>query len=618
MGYVPDSSAQGLRTKTTKLLRPRHPGHDQSRFTRASFSPLRNAPTNLATTCSSRTRYNQPEREDACLRRLLSRRVDGLFITPVYRFEAEARIYQEIVARNIPTVLLGSPAPFCKNFPGIEIEELVASYNVTKHLLGLGHKKIAYLTGPPAAPWAHERFEGYRRALREAGLEVDDKLVFQPAAPWKTAPRPRCRCSMKAVHPTAIQAVSDLVAIGCAETLLQQGIKIPDDISLAGFGNILAAEFYRVPLTTVSQPKYRLGIAAVETMMNLIRGEPVPTQAPRRRTCGTQKHRAAEKVIQKTNHFLFASPNNSRKLFITTTTVLPSWPTTPMVSGIFPSIANVTSTTTVPSEMKRFCRMMRRARWLKRKAARKFSSRSCISTTSACSSAASAPRAPIATPMCAAARLGASFTPSPTIATFLPWRAQFPDGGDLLFRLQFGAHVVQIQFRRADVRRRPCGRRSARRMQALRRASSPMTEADCGRMSSRKMTRPSKSPPATQTSEKPASGWRRHPASRISGPLAGRLRQPTRARRADIPLPLRAGLQALAGDGFKMRKLQRHQALLLAVARDGAGERMRGQFFQRIGQLRDFVFAAGRKTFDFFHAQFAGGERAGLVESRRR
>ena len=77
------------------------------------------------------------------------------------------------------------------------------------------------------------------------------------------------------VQPTAIQAVSDLVAIGCAETLLQQGIKIPDDISLVGFGNILTAEFYRVPLTTVSQPKYRLGVTAVETMQKLIRGEKI-------------------------------------------------------------------------------------------------------------------------------------------------------------------------------------------------------------------------------------------------------------------------------------------------------------------------------------------------------
>ena len=166
---------------------------------------------------------NKPEREDTCLRRLLSRRVDGLFITPVYRFEAEARIYQEIVARKMPTVLLGSPAPFCKNFASVEIEELVASYQVTKHLLGLGHKKIAYLTGPPAAPWAHERFEGYRRAFREAGLEVDDKLVFAAGNTLEDGTKAALQMLNENCHPTAIQTVSDMVAIGCAETLAETG-----------------------------------------------------------------------------------------------------------------------------------------------------------------------------------------------------------------------------------------------------------------------------------------------------------------------------------------------------------------------------------------------------------
>jgi len=79
-------------------------------------------------------------------------------------------------------------------------------------------------------------------------------------------------------HPTAIQTASDLVAIGCAETLISQGIKIPDDISMVGFGNILTAEFYRVPLTTVRQPKYRLGVAAVEALMSLINGETIQSK----------------------------------------------------------------------------------------------------------------------------------------------------------------------------------------------------------------------------------------------------------------------------------------------------------------------------------------------------
>ncbi len=274
MGYVPDSSAQGLRTKTTKLFGLLIPSTTNPIYARIVFA-IEERAYELGYDLLIAHTLNQSEREDASLRRLLSRRVDGLFITPVYRFEAEARIYQEIAARKTPTVLLGPPAPFCKNFPAIEIEELVASYNVTKHLLGLGHKRIAYFTGPPAAPWAHERFEGYRRALRETGIEVDDKLVFQSGNTLEDGTKAALQMLNEGCRPTAVQTVSDLVAIGCAETLLSQGIRIPEDISLAGFGNVLTAEFYRVPLTTVRQPKFRLGVAAVETMMSLIRGESI-------------------------------------------------------------------------------------------------------------------------------------------------------------------------------------------------------------------------------------------------------------------------------------------------------------------------------------------------------
>ncbi len=274
LGYVPDSSAQGLRTKTTKLLGLVIPATTNPIYARMVYA-IEERAHELGYDVLLAQTENKPEREEACLRRLMARRVDGLLVTPVYRFEAEARIYQEIFTRKIPTILLGQPAPFCKNFPSIEIEDLVASYNLTKHLIGLGHKKIAYLTGPTAAPWAHERFEGYRRALREANLEPDDKLVFSAGSTIEDGTKAALQMLNEGCQPTAIQAVSDVVAIGCAETLLQQGWKIPDDVSLVGFGNILAAEFYRVPLTTISQPKFRMGIAAIEALMNLIQGKNV-------------------------------------------------------------------------------------------------------------------------------------------------------------------------------------------------------------------------------------------------------------------------------------------------------------------------------------------------------
>ena len=272
MGYVPDSSAQGLRTKTTKLFGLVIPSTTNPIYARMVYA-IEERAFELGYDVLIAHTLNKPEREDLVLRRLLSRRVDGLFLTPVYRYEAEARIYQEILARCVPTVILGSPAPFCKQFPAIETEEHLASYHAAKHLIGLGHKKIAYLTGPPTAPWAHERFEGYRRALREENLELDDKFVFQAGSTIEDGTKAALQLLNEGANPTAIMAVSDLVAIGCADTLLQQGVRIPEDISVVGFGNVLTAEYFRVPLTTVRQPKARMGYAAVDVMKKLIAGE---------------------------------------------------------------------------------------------------------------------------------------------------------------------------------------------------------------------------------------------------------------------------------------------------------------------------------------------------------
>jgi LacI family transcriptional regulator len=277
MGYVPDTSAQGLRTRTTKLLGLVVPSTMNPVYARIVFA-IEQGVHELGYDLLLTHTQNLPDREEACLRRLLARRVDGLFITPVYRFEAEARIYQEVLARKVPTVLLGPPAPFCKSFASVESDEQTASYTATQHLLKLGHKRIAYLTGPPVTPWAHERFEGYRRALREARIEVDDKLVYAAGSTIEDGTKAGLQLLNESCPATAIQAVSDSVAIGCAEALFSRGLKIPNDLSLVGFGNIMAAEYFRVPLTTLRQPKFRLGTAAVEVMLNLLKGQPVETK----------------------------------------------------------------------------------------------------------------------------------------------------------------------------------------------------------------------------------------------------------------------------------------------------------------------------------------------------
>jgi DNA-binding LacI/PurR family transcriptional regulator len=186
---------------------------------------------------------------------------------------SEAPLYHELLARRIPTVILGHTAPFCSQFASVATDDLGASYLLTQHLLKLGHKRIAYLAGPLATPWNQERFDGYRRALREAGLEVDDKLVFQAGRTIEEGAKAAMQMMSEAPNATAVQAVNDLVATGCADTLLKQGLSIPQDISVTGFGNTALGEFFRVPLTSTRQPKYRLGLAAMEAMQQLLKGQ---------------------------------------------------------------------------------------------------------------------------------------------------------------------------------------------------------------------------------------------------------------------------------------------------------------------------------------------------------
>ena len=271
MGYVPDSTAQGLRNRTTRLFGLIIPSLANPIFSRIILAIQEQAYA-LGYDVLVAYTLNLAEREEAAIRRFLSRRVDGLFLSPVYRLAPEAQIYQELLNRQVPTVILGHTAPFCARFVNVEADDLLAGYNVTRHFLKLGHRRIAFLAGPPASPWTQERFDGYRRALREAGMDVDEKLVFQAGRTMEDGAKTAQQMLQERSDATAVQAVNDLVAAGAAEVFLERQIKIPGELSVAGFGNTMLSEYFRVPLTTINQPKHRLGVAAVESMLQLLKG----------------------------------------------------------------------------------------------------------------------------------------------------------------------------------------------------------------------------------------------------------------------------------------------------------------------------------------------------------
>lgn len=277
MGYVPDSLAQGLRTRTTRTFGLVIPAVTHPFFARAGLA-IEEKAHDAGYDVILCHHLNEPAREENVIRRLLSRRIDGLIVSPVPRLGPSAPIYDELLASGTPTVILGQRAPFCASFPGIETDDILGSMAATEHLIGLGHRRIAFFAGPSAAVWAQERLEGHKRALRDAGLEPDEALFFNAGGTIEEGEKAALQMLNEGARPTAIQVSNDMSAVGAATLLLKQGMRIPQDISIAGFGDILLSQFFAVPLTTVRQPKFRIGVGAVEMMRKLLKREPVESR----------------------------------------------------------------------------------------------------------------------------------------------------------------------------------------------------------------------------------------------------------------------------------------------------------------------------------------------------
>ncbi|MGP3912887.1 LacI family DNA-binding transcriptional regulator [Nonomuraea sp. 10N515B] len=142
----------------------------------------------------------------------------------------------------------------------------------TEHLIGLGHERIAIVTGRPGVPAAIERLAGYRQAMAAAGLPVDPRSevcgYFQKDLALRAT---RAMLAELPEPPTAVFACSDAMAVGVYQALGERGHRVPDDVSVVGFDDSWAAMHATPPLTTIRQPWPELGSAALTALLS---GEP--------------------------------------------------------------------------------------------------------------------------------------------------------------------------------------------------------------------------------------------------------------------------------------------------------------------------------------------------------
>jgi LacI family repressor for deo operon, udp, cdd, tsx, nupC, and nupG len=154
--------------------------------------------------------------------------------------------------------------------PHVSIDNELAAYKAVKHLLGLGHEKIAFIGAKNQFLSSSLRKKGYIRALGEAGINFDPDYCDYGDYSYKSGFRIMKQLLKLSQRPTAVFCISDIMAIGAIRSAMEEKLQIPEDIAVCGFDNIYFSKMFKPSLTTISQPMYDLGCVAMDALVNMI------------------------------------------------------------------------------------------------------------------------------------------------------------------------------------------------------------------------------------------------------------------------------------------------------------------------------------------------------------
>ncbi len=221
------------------------------------------------------------ERNRRELQTLLMYRVDGIISQPLAGMEDE---YRNLAANHIPHVLVSDTLPGV-DLPAVTWDGAAAAENLVDHLVSIGRRRIAMVLEERGTVGGKERLKGYRRGLRQAGLTPDAKLEF-----WCESDQPLDDSPLAAAfapdanpedRPDAVLGINDWHALRVMEWLRGRGLRVPEDVAVAGIGNLPQSAAHAASLTTVDEPCERMGAAAglaIMHMLGLDAGEPLTTE----------------------------------------------------------------------------------------------------------------------------------------------------------------------------------------------------------------------------------------------------------------------------------------------------------------------------------------------------
>ena len=268
-GYVPNRAAQDMVLKKTKKIGIFLP-NTFNQFQRQLFSEIAYNLEELGYYSSFFFVNTDSEGEKACLNKLKSERVDGVIVLQ----EIELIEFRDYLKKNeIPTVLVTFESGDWENASSIHIQDEVAAKVVVNYLIELGHKDIAML-GSRKHSFGVERERGYKKALKEANLQFNKELSINIEAYNVVAGSNAIKELLKKKIPfSAIFAHTDELAFGAIRELLDNGIRVPEDVSVVGIDDIEYSSYTSPSLTTIRQPLEEMGKLTVTILHNHISGK---------------------------------------------------------------------------------------------------------------------------------------------------------------------------------------------------------------------------------------------------------------------------------------------------------------------------------------------------------
>jgi LacI family transcriptional regulator len=274
LDYFPNTQARALVSGRSKIF-----GLIVSEITNPFFPELIQGFEDIAVEHGyeilvSSTNYD-PKRMSHCIRRMLERKVEGVAIMT---FGIEEPLLDQLAKRNVPLVFID----IGPKRPGISLLKVDYHHGIrqgVQHLAVLGHRNIAFISGPATLHSAQSRLSAFSTSLKECGIPVNPAWIVEGDHTMEggIAAMERLLAANAKKMPTAVMCSNDMTAIGVLHRLYRAGLRVPDDLSVIGFDDIHIAEVTIPPLTTVQMSRFELARSAVAALRAHVENSQDPT-----------------------------------------------------------------------------------------------------------------------------------------------------------------------------------------------------------------------------------------------------------------------------------------------------------------------------------------------------